>query len=289
MGKLAKALEKTVPDKNKFSTAIISKGQEPQDNSTAQPSVSAANVFSDGTNITLTSRKWDERLQLTITPTSPVAESFRRLRIKILHPSTEKSPKTILITSVMPGEGKSFICANLGISLAQGMEHHALLVDCDLRKPSLAGLFGIDNNSGLTDYLQNDVELARLIRKTGMNKLSLIPAGIPPDNPADLLDSKKMIKLIDELASRYDDRLILLDSPPNIAASETAILAQRVDGVVLVVRWGDAGRQQVKKLTETIGSEKIIGVVFNGIKESEVDYLLNKKDRYGYYNKYYQQ
>ena len=290
MGKLSKALEKSLPEEDEFSFEAVDSGKEQQEYSPEQKPVtpSSGDIFSGNADISLKDQKWDERLRLTVKSTSPVAESFRRLRTKILHPPSGNPPKTILVTSVMPGEGKGFVCANLGAALAQGIEHHALLVDCDLRRPSLAGLFGLSNDSGLVNHLRDDADLALLIRKTGMDKLSLVPAGTPPDNPSELLDSLKMVQVIDELASRYNDRFILLDSPPNIVASETAILAQHVDAVILVVRWGYSGREQVKKLVETLGPEKIIGVVFNAFAESEVDYFLRKKGRYGYYNRYYQ-
>lgn len=228
---------------------------------------------------------WDERLSMSTDPDSPVAEFFRRLRSKILHPVTGAPPRVILVTSVGPEEGKGFVCANLGVALAQGLEHHALIVDCDLRRPALAKLFGLSNEVGLVDYLQDKVEIEKLIRKTSLPKLSIVPGGKPPKNPAELLDSKLMIALVDELRMRYDDRFILFDTPPNIVASETSVLAQKVDGVVLVVRWGGAGREQVKSLVELIGKEKIIGIVFNAFEENMLDRYLKKK---GYkYDSYY--
>lgn len=291
MGKLSKALEKALPQQGKAVSFEDGGSKEQQDLSarnSADPKAEAffLNGYGDAH---FKKQGWDERLLLAIQTSSPIAESFKRLRSKVLHPSEGNPPRTILITSVAPGEGKGFACANLGVALAQDMEHHALMVDCDMRKPGLAAIFGLSNDSGLADHLQNNVDLALLLRKTGLDKLSLIPSGMPPANPSELLDSSRMSALIDELANRYDDRFILLDSPPNIVASETAILAKRVDGVVLVVRWGYSRREQVKKLVELIGREKIIGIVFNAYEENEVDSFLNKKGYYGHYNKYYSQ
>jgi len=229
---------------------------------------------------------WDSKLVASTEASSWIAESFRRLRAKIVHPESGPPIRTILVTSSVPQEGKSFVCANLGITLSQSVERHALLVDCDLRRSSLAELFGLPNDRGVVNHLQDGTDLARLIRKTGMRKLSLIPAGPRPLNPAELLDSKKMIAMIDELSSRYSDRYILLDTPPMQAASETAVLAKHVDGVVVVVRWGLPARNLVKELTEAIGRDKIIGVVFNAYEEN----VLEEKIRsygYGHYEKYY--
>lgn len=292
MGKLSKALEKALPGAGEFPFDEIT-SKDKKDIPLKQQFSAVSNVDESFLNETheynLNNQRWDDRLLLSTEASSPVAENFRRLRSKILHPSERSSPKTILVTSLVPGEGKSFVCANLGVSLAHGLEHHALMVDCDMRRPSLGSIFGLANDSGLVNHLQDNVDLSLLFRKTGLPKLSLIPSGMPPDNPADLLDSKRMMELIDELANRYADRFILFDSPPSAVASETSILAKQVDGVVLVVRWGYSRREQVKKFVELLGEEKIIGLVFNAYEENEMDSLLKMKGYYGYYpDQYYQ-
>ena len=167
------------------------------------------------------------------------------------------------------------------------MSHHALLVDCDLRKPTLAGLFGQTDDHGLSDYLQNKADLSDLIRKTGMPKLSFIAGGPTPINPAELLDSQKMSVLIKELASRYSDRFILFDTPPSIVASETMVLSRYVDGVIIVVRWGESDRAEIKRLVDAIGRDKIIGIVFNAYEKSSIEKFLSNKRTYGNYYGYY--
>ena len=226
---------------------------------------------------------WDERLLKVSGFSDHLSEAFRVLRSRILHPADNgKSLRTILITSTAPEEGKSFVTANLGISLSRGMDQYCLMVDCDLRRPTLAGLFGMANDPGLSDYLQSRCDIAGIIQKTSVDKLTLLASGHPPVNPSELLGSSRMQGLVQELSSRYDDRLILFDSPPNQAASETFVLAKQVDGVVVVVRWSASGRDHVKKLVGDIGKEKIIGVVFNGYKSNIIESkVLN------YYEHYY--
>ncbi|MEA2082760.1 MAG: CpsD/CapB family tyrosine-protein kinase [Thermodesulfobacteriota bacterium] len=245
-------------------------------------------VFSKSVDMGAAGQAWDERLVAVTGTSSPVAESFKRLRNKILHPSTGEPPKSILITSVVPEEGKSFVCANLGATMAQGLEQHALMVDCDFRRPSLAPLFGLSNDTGLVNYLRDGTDLSQLIQSVGFQKLSIIPSGPPPINPAELLDSGKMTAMIDEVVSRYGDRLVILDSPPVQAAAETAVLARHVDAVVLVIRWGQSRREQVKQLIELIGESKIIGIVFNAVKVSRVDERLSGRyyGGYGAYGEY---
>jgi exopolysaccharide/PEP-CTERM locus tyrosine autokinase len=229
--------------------------------------------------------QWDDRLIQATATIGPVAESIRALRTRILHPSAGKTPRTLLVTSASPGEGKSFICANLGISLAQGVDNYCLMVDCDLRRPMQHTLFGLSNQAGLADYLQHKKKLSELLVPSGVEKLSILQAGPRSINPAELLGSASMTSLVDELAKRYDDRIVLLDSPPLHAASETAILAQHVDGVILVVRYGASRREYVKALVDAIGRDKIVGVVFNAYRSNMLDSKV-----FGYYeyqNNYY--
>ncbi|MBW2329087.1 MAG: CpsD/CapB family tyrosine-protein kinase [Deltaproteobacteria bacterium] len=228
---------------------------------------------------------WDERLTMATALTGPVAESFRTLRTRILHLESGKAVKNVLVTSAVPGEGKSFVCANLGLSFAQGLDQHGLLVDCDLRKPSLGKLFGLSNKRGLVNYLRDNEDLSSLIKDVGVDKLRVISAGPPAVNPAELLGSDTMEKLIEELGSRYDDRMVLFDSPPLQAASETVILAKHVDAVVLVVRWGASRREHVKSLVELFGREKIVGVVFNAYRSNILDNKIfgSYENQYDYY------
>ncbi len=233
------------------------------------------------------SEKWDDRLVRAINFSGEVAESFRVLRSKILRPQDgREAPKTIMVTSVLPKEGKSFVAANLGVALAQCVDQYSLLVDCDLRLPSLARFFGIPRNHGLADYLKNKTDISTLIRKTTMEKLSILASGVPPVNPAELLGSTRMQELIVELSTRYPDRLVIFDSPPLKVASESMNLAQVVDGVILVVRHGVSSRALIEQAIIDIGKQKFIGVVFNGHMSNFVtSRLINKS--YAYYGDYY--
>ena len=282
MGKVFKALQRA----NEAAIVETEAAQAPGEFSTApgpaprrsEPAAPAPPTAPVGVAGQWNLGRWDDRLVLATATTGPVAESIRALRTRILFPSSGKIPRTILVTSASPGEGKSFICANLGISLAQGVDNYCLLVDCDLRKPMQHTLFGQSNVAGLSDYLSHRKPLPDLLFPSGIEKLSLLLSGPHPINPAELLGSAAMSRLVDELAQRYDDRIVLLDSPPLYAASETAVLAQHVDGVVLVVRSGAARREYVKALADAIGRDKILGVVFNAYRATMLDYRV-----FGYY------
>ncbi|MCF8026702.1 MAG: CpsD/CapB family tyrosine-protein kinase [Desulfobacteraceae bacterium] len=282
MGKITKAFEKSSSAaKNKPGVPAEPASPPDQSENAADARIPTRNRAAGPAN-SVSRQQWDLRLQIATDPNTAYFESFRRLRASILYPSSGNRPKTLLVTSAIPHEGKGFVCANLGIALSQGMENYAMMVDCDFRHPTLAGLFGLTNEAGLVDYLQEDVDLSMLIRKTGQPKLSLIPSGKPPKNPAELLESARMASLIDEVAGRYPDRLILFDSPPDLVASETSTLAKQVDGVVLVVRYGAAKKAHVKQFAETLGHDRIYGVVFNAFPENAVEAFLEKKLGYGY-------
>lgn len=237
----------------------------------------------------VSSQRWDERFLEVLKSSHQAAEAFRMLRSRILHPEGRgKVLRTIMVTSSAPSEGKSFVSCNLGVSIAQGLDQHALIVDCDLRRPTIAKLFGLSTRSqrGLADYLLDSTsELPELLQKTSIEKLSVLPSGMPPSNPAELLASARMMNLVKELSGRYSDRFIIFDSPPFQVASESVVLSKEVDGVVLVIGYGKSDRVLIKKMVENIGREKIIGIVFNGMKSN----ILQEKvlDAYGYYGGYY--
>ncbi len=233
------------------------------------------------------SHRWDERLSKVALAPNQVAESFRVLRSKILLPHDGRpAPKTIMVTSALPREGKSFVSANLAIALAHGVDQHALVVDCDLRSPSLARLFGVSPERGLTNFLLGDGDISSLLQKTSMEKLTILPSGLPPNNPAELLSSERMGRLVSELSARYPDRYVVFDTPPLEIASESKVLSQVVDGVVLVVRQGISSRTLIEKFISEIGKDKIIGVIFNGHKSNFISTRLVDKSHYDYGNYY---
>lgn len=215
-------------------------------------------------------------------PYSQEAEIFKQLRTSILFPSEGKPPKTIMVTSAVPGEGKSFTSANLAVSIAKGIEEHVLLMDCDMRRPTIHELFGMQTVPGLSDYLANGHDLSSLLVKTPLPKLTILPGGRPPENPTELLSSKQMADLLDEVKNRYEDRYIIIDSPPPTLTAETGALARRVDGILLVIKAKKTSKEQVEDLLEIVGKEKIIGVMMNWY-----DPALPRYFGYGKYGKYY--
>ncbi len=209
-----------------------------------------------------------------LNPQSVEAEQFRILKNNILFPENGNPPKSIMITSASPSEGKSFIATNLAVSIAQNIDEHVFLMDCDLRAPSIHSILGFnDNTEGLSEYLTSAKPLSSLLVKTFLNKLTVLLAGKIPPNPSELLSSEQMRRLINEVKMRYHDRYIIIDTPPPYFTSETNAIARQVDGIVIIVRQGQTSKKDIMDLIEIYGKEKIIGVVFNYAK---------KKTGYGY-------
>jgi exopolysaccharide/PEP-CTERM locus tyrosine autokinase len=222
----------------------------------------------------------DPRLACLQDPSSAAAECFKTLRSKIMVGQSGKLCRTIMVTGAQPLDGKSMVSANLAVSIAQGINHHVLLVDCDLRRPSLHKTFGLQAGQGLREYLEKGTSIAPYLLKTPVSKLTLLPAGTPIASPSELLGSEKMQSLIKEVRDRYKDRFIIFDTPPAHFIADTALLADLIDGVVLVVRSGKTDAEFVRDVVENIGKENILGVVFNATNEAIREYR--------YYYKYYQ-
>jgi len=221
----------------------------------------------------------DERLTSFIDQHSVAGESFKLLRAKIFRNNLGLRPRTIMVTSPQPMDGKTTVAVNLAVSIARGINEHVMLLDCDLRRPVLGRLLGLNVREGLREYLEKGTEVAPYLVKTPLEKLTFLPAGKPPPNPSELLSSSKMRDLVKELKSRYDDRYIIIDSTPTQFGAETSFLASTVDAALLVVRSGSTAKDFIMDAIENVGREKLLGIVFNASNELTKDY--------GYYYRYY--
>lgn len=208
----------------------------------------------------------DQSLIYFFQPASLAAEQFRKLRTFFLKRKSSEFPKTIIVTSATSSEGKSFVAANFAIGIAHDFHSHALLVDCDLRNPTLGHWFGLENGKGLSDYLTGSVNISELIMKTEVERLTLLPGGKAQDNPAELIGSKKMEALVHELKSRYHDRYVIFDTTPLLSTSESEVLAKMVDEILIVVRAGVTPRETLKQAIASLEKKKILGFVLNDLE-----------------------
>lgn len=210
---------------------------------------------------------------------SPVAESYRHLRTSLLLSSAGQPPKTILVTSSQPSEGKTTTAINTAFMLAQtGAE--VLIIDCDLRRPRLHAHFGAPNTKGLTNWLSGETDIEALMQTYGPDSnLKFLTSGPVPPNPAELLGSDEMRKLLGVLTERFAH--VVIDSPPAISFTDASILSTMVDGVVLVVHGGRSSRAVVRRAKQQlldVGAH-IFGVVLNNVKVETQEYYYS-----GYYS-----
>lgn len=212
-----------------------------------------------------------------INPKSPISEAYRTLRTNIEFSSFDEQIRVIMLTSAGPGEGKSTTAANLAVAFAQAGKK-VLIMDADLRKPTLHHTFSKTNRWGLTNIIAGQAEVKEVISQTEINNLDLLASGPIPPNPSELLASKRMSALLEELRLIYD--IIIVDTPPALAVTDAQIMSTKCDGVVLVIDSGKVKREialKVKMNLEYVNA-RILGAVLNNI---------DRKDGESYYYYYY--
>lgn len=208
----------------------------------------------------------------------PANEEFRKLRSQVLrltHGETFRN--CLLITSTAHGEGKTVTSLNLAIALAQEYDYTVLLVDADLRKPTVHQLLDIHPEVGLIQCLRGEATLEESLIKTGLGKLVVLPAGGTVDDPVELLSSSRMKEIVRELKARYPERYVLFDTPPILPFADAQVLESAVDGVLFVVREGWADRDHIQEALESLNEETLLGVVYNDASN------FNQQGRYAYY------
>ncbi|WP_090762851.1 CpsD/CapB family tyrosine-protein kinase [Bacillus sp. OK048] len=218
------------------------------------------------------------KLIATLDPKSPISEQYRTIRTNIQYSSIDKELKAIMVTSSGPGEGKSTTAANLAAVFSQ-LGKKVLLVDADLRKPTVHRTFAVNNLFGFTTVLTKQATLGSTVIETEEKDLYILTSGPVPPNPAELLSSKLMEQFIEEAQEQFD--YVIFDTPPLLAVSDPQILANKVDGSILVVYSGKTEIDQAKKAKELLANaqSKLVGVVLNHkeIKDNDYYYYYGSK------------
>ncbi|MCB1831313.1 MAG: AAA family ATPase [Chromatiaceae bacterium] len=186
----------------------------------------------------------------------------------------------IMVTSAISGEGKTYTTLNLAISIAMELDRTILMVDSDLAKPSLSRLLGISDRPGFTECLNDQsLDLGQFLLKTDVPKLSVLPAGTRNNRATELLASNSMSARLEELSSRYSDRIVLFDSPPLLATSESSVLASHMGQVAVVVEYGATPRFMIKEALQLLHNEDSVSLILNKTRD---DFLAKHVGGYGY-------
>jgi capsular exopolysaccharide synthesis family protein len=202
------------------------------------------------------------RLVSLIDSGSPAAEAFRLLGVRLRHLKRDRSLKKVLITSTIPQEGKSMVAANLACTLALRTHQRILLLEGDLRRPSLSQRFGLGKNAGLCEYLQGERSLIMSIYHLDSPNLWILPAGSAPSNALELLQSGRLSVLMNQLAEWFD--WVIIDSPPVLPLADTSVWMRLADGILLVTRQGTTEKRKLRRGLEALEPKKLIGALVNG-------------------------
>jgi len=220
-------------------------------------------------------------------PQSQMAESYRALRTSLLLTSVGAPPKTILITSALPREGKTTTSINTAVVLAQ-KGTRVLLIDADLRRPSIHKTLGLGPRIGLSNVLTGGATLQQsTIRSSVLPNLYILPAGTPPPNPAELMASPQMFELLAELREQYDH--VIVDTPPTLSVTDAVVLSTRADAVVLVIRSAQTTKPALRRARDILAqvNARVAGVVLNAVNLNSADYYYYYEYQGKYGQRYY--
>jgi exopolysaccharide transport family protein len=240
----------------------------------------------NGKRLVIAASKEAVELITQVRPQSQMAESYRALRTSLLLSNLGAPPKVIMVTSALPQEGKTTTSINCAVVLAQkGIR--VLLIDADLRRPSIHKTLGMGPRSGLSNVLTGSATLENAIARSSiLSNLDILPAGTPPPNPAELLASTNMRDVLEQLRARYDH--IVVDTPPTLSVTDAVVLSPRADSIVLVIRSGQTTKQALRRSRDILAqvNAKVSGVLLNAVDLSSPDYYYYYEYQ-GKYARYY--
>ena len=213
--------------------------------------------------------------------TGPASEQYRKLKSAIVKlAQLGRFDKSLMVTSAIGGEGKTLTSINLAITLAQEFDHTVLLVEADIRRPTIMKYLEMESPVGLTDCVLDGLDVGDALVKTGIGKLSILPAGRTVPNPVELFSSNRMQNLLLEIKNRYPDRYVIVDTTPLLPFAEPQFIASVVGGVLFVVREGYTSTDKAIKALGLLKNHNLLGVVCNGMSQ------VHSGGKYGYYGYY---
>ncbi|WP_119292445.1 XrtA-associated tyrosine autokinase [Azohydromonas sediminis] len=225
-----------------------------------------------------------------VTPNAPrsrLGDQFRVIKRPLLHNASGKGASTInhanliMITSALPGEGKTFTALNLAMSIATELDHTVMLVDADVARPAVLKNLGLPEGPGLLDLIDGSVQMHEALLRTNVDKLTLLPSGTPHQRATEMLASEGMRRLLDDIANRYPDRIVIFDSPPLLLTTESRVLATNMGQIVIVVQAGRTKQSDVQAALDTIEACPVRLMLLNQVR-SEPEAAYGYGYGYGY-------
>ena len=227
---------------------------------TASPAVTAASAVT-AAPVRRIAAQLDARLVAALAPQSLAAEQYRSLRTRLTRAESGRALRAIIVTSPAKGDGKSLTAGNLALTMAQEFQQRVLLLDADLRRPSIHRLFGVPESPGLSDVLMGGATIEDTLLEIPDHHLTVMPCGIIPTHPAELLGSAAMRRVLDTLRTRFDR--IILDMPPVAPLADVTIASGLVDGLLLIVRAGVTPKPAIERALAGLDMSKVLGLVLN--------------------------
>lgn len=261
MSKIAKALEKAKQDRlqraDTASIYAVQNAQEPAEECEVQPQYSRTRV------IDVQEELFETNLIHMGLEDCEIRDRFNLLRTQVLQRTRDKGWNTIMVTSAVPGEGKTLTAINLAMCMARESQQTALLLDANFRNPKVEVYMGLGKNPGLTDHLLEDIPVPDMLINPGIEKMVVLPSGMHRQGATDLLGSPKLKALVKDLKSRYPDRYVIYDCPHVLNMPDTLVFSTYVDAVLLVVDSSKTSRDDVRAAVKTLEGRNLIGVVLN--------------------------
>jgi capsular exopolysaccharide synthesis family protein len=192
-----------------------------------------------------------------------VVDAYRMLRTRVLQRMHEKGWRSLAITSAGPNEGKTLTAVNLALSLAMDVNHTVMLVDLDLRRPSVHRLFGYEPKVGVADYLFSDIPLSSVLFTPSVERLVVLPGGTKLDNSSEMLSMPRTREMVEDITKYYPERIVLFDLPPILMVDDALAFAPFVDAFMLVVEEGETAKPALKQATELLKNTNLLGTVLN--------------------------
>jgi protein-tyrosine kinase len=277
MSRIEKALEKAVKLRESM------QGKADKETSLSEPKVPFAGF--DAGEGCINTEMVDRYIVCMKEPRSFIAEQYKKLCARIIKDTAKDFLNTIMVSSPDMGEGKTITALNLSLAIANEIDYSVLLVDADLRQPSVHKYLGLESKLGLSDYLMGKAGLQDILVKTGIGKLVILPSGNPSENTSELLASERMRKLVHDMKHRYKDRYIIFDSSPILVSADALPLSSYMDGIVLVIQALHTTQNAASNALSLIKGTKVLGIVFNDVpndlaKNLYPYYYLDRNEKY---------